>query len=420
MRLLIRWFHTFWPGWTSPMISTKNNGTYALVQLRAFLEATRDSGYRNAAFAIAELIDNAVEAGAGKIDIEVSQAGPLTSPDLSITVTDDGCGMDRDVIALSLQFGGSTRFGSRTGFGRFGMGLPNSSLSQARRVEVISWIRRMEVWRTYLDVDEVYQRHLTSIPRPKRIAFTPKTRTGTVVKLSKCDRLQYRSADQAVQDLRKEIGRMFRHLLFAGLSIRVNQAVVSPTDPLFLRRIRSAHRGRLYGPPFEYPVRVPGSDQTAKITVTFAELPLNDWNTLSNQDKNRMGIAKGAGVSILRGGREIDHGWFFMDGKRKENYDVWCRCEIAFAPELHEVFRRTHTKHGIRPSDELISLLSRDIGRIARELNTRVRKEYAEIKVLESKRTKLTVPQRKDYLLEPPALPAKVARPSNTSLGSNH
>lgn len=400
------------------MISTKNNGTYALVQLRAFLEATRDSGYRNAAFAIAELIDNAVEAGAGKIDIEVFQVGSLTSPDLSIAVTDDGCGMDRDVIALSLQFGGSTRFGSRTGFGRFGMGLPNSSLSQARRVEVISWIRRTEVWRTYLDVDEVYQRHLTSIPRPKRIAFTPKTRTGTMVKLSKCDRLQYRSADQAVQDLRKEIGRMFRHLIFAGLSIRVNQNIVVPMDPLFLRGMKNGSRGQLYGPPFEYTIRIPDSEQTGKITVTFALLPLNDWNTLSNQDKNRMGIAKGAGVSILRGGREIDHGWFFMDGKRKENYDDWWRCEITFAPELDEMFGVTHTKQGIRPTDELVSLLSPDIGRIARELNTRIRKEYAEIKALESKRTKLTGPQRKDYLLEPPAFATKSARVPNVPYGN--
>jgi hypothetical protein len=384
--------------------------------LRTFVEATRDSGYKNAAFAIAELIDNSVEAGADKIDIEVLQSGPLTSPELSVTVTDDGCGMDREVIALSLQFGGSTRFGSRAGFGRFGMGLPNSSLSQAKRVEVVSWKSRTEVWRTHLDVDEVHQKHLTSIPKPKRIAYTPTTRTGTIVKLSKCDRLQYRSADQAVQDLRREIGRMFRHFLFSGLIIRVNQTVVTPTDPLFLRGIDRGSRGRLYGPPFQYSVRIPDCDQTAEITVTFAELPLNDWNILSNQEKNRMGIAKGAGVSILRGGREIDHGWFFMDGKRKENYDDWWRCEITFAPELDGMFGVTHTKQGIRPTSELVSLLSPDIGRIARELNSRTRKGYAEIKALESKRIKLSGPQRRDYLLEPPTFVPKTVRGSNARL----
>jgi hypothetical protein len=147
---------------------------------------------------------------------------------------------------------------------------------------------------------------------------------------------------------------------------------------------------------------VPNSERTATIEVTFSELPLAHWNALSNHQKNEMGIAKGAGVSILRAGREIDHGWFFMDGKRKENYDDWWRCEITFAPELDELFGVTHTKQGIRPVDELTSLLSPDIGRISRELNSRVRKEYAEIRGLEAKRSSMKGPERNDHLLEPP------------------
>ena len=97
------------------MTSAKSGGTLAIVQLRAFVEATRDSGYKNAAYAIAELIDNAVEAGAERVDIDVDEIKTGGSSKLEITVADDGCGMDKDVIALSLQFGGSTRFGSRAG-----------------------------------------------------------------------------------------------------------------------------------------------------------------------------------------------------------------------------------------------------------------------------------------------------------------
>jgi hypothetical protein len=44
---------------------------------------------------------------------------------------------------------------------------------------------------------------------------------------------------------------------------------------------------------------------------------------LSNEEKSSLGISKRAGVSILRGGREIDYGWHFMGSKRKENYDDW-------------------------------------------------------------------------------------------------
>ena len=58
-------------------------------------------------------------------------------------------------MRAALQFGGSSRYNSRSGTGRFGMGLPNSSVSQAQCVEVFSWRKPNEVWWTYLDVEEV-------------------------------------------------------------------------------------------------------------------------------------------------------------------------------------------------------------------------------------------------------------------------
>ena len=41
-----------------------------------------------------------------------------------------------------------------SGMGKFGMGLPNASISQANRVEVYSW-QNGECFYTYLDVDEI-------------------------------------------------------------------------------------------------------------------------------------------------------------------------------------------------------------------------------------------------------------------------
>ena len=58
---------------------------------------------------------------------------------------------------------------------------------------------------------------------------------------------------------------------------------------------------------------------------------MSKWYSLSNEEKNARGIAKNAGVSIVRAGREIDCGWFFMGQKRKENYDDWWRCEVRFS-----------------------------------------------------------------------------------------
>jgi hypothetical protein len=114
--------------------------------------------------------------------------------------------------------------------------------------------------------------------------------------------------------------------------------------------------------------------------VRFVELPLEEWHTLSNEEKRRHGISKNAGVSVLRAGREIDYGWYFMGGKRKENYDDWWRCEVEFQPDLDDLFGVTHTKQGINPTDQIAGLLTPDLEQIAHKLNSNVRRRFISIK----------------------------------------
>lgn len=110
----------------------------ALVNPAHFLVATRDSGYKTTALAVAELIDNSLQAGACRVGVEVVAVDDAAFP-IEVRVTDDGAGMDAALLADALTFGGSSRFGDRSSLGRYGMGLPNGALSRARRVEVYSW-----------------------------------------------------------------------------------------------------------------------------------------------------------------------------------------------------------------------------------------------------------------------------------------
>jgi len=352
----------------------RSQSTLALVKLQCFLQATRDSGYKSAAYALAELIDNSIEASAEHIEIEISSTH--RSGVESITVTDDGVGMSKETLALALQFGGSTRFGSRSGSGRFGMGLPNSCVSQAKRVEVTSWESKSRIWRTHLDVDEFLSGKSDLLSNPERVAYAARTESGTVVRLTRCDRFQYKSVNEAVTRLNSELGRLFRNVIHDGISISINGVEIAPVDPLFLRSAPRLSRAESFGPPLVYRIRHGEDNRISTVTVVFSNLPLAKLHGLSNQQKNELGIAKGAGVSILRAGREIDYGWFFMGSKRKENYDDWWRCEIRFEPDLDEAFGVTHTKQGIRPTEGLETLLAPDLERIARELNGRVRRQY--------------------------------------------
>jgi hypothetical protein len=351
-------------------------------------------------------VDNAFEADASSVEVRIDAIEADGNKGLTVRVTDDGTGMTPAVLRLALQFGGSTRFRSRKAAGRYGMGLPNGSLSQARRVEVFTWTRPSEVWMCYLDVDEIAAGQLLEVPRPNRFeppSLLAKTKSGTVIALTKCDRLDYRRIRTLEEKLPLELGRVFRKFLYAGKRLALNGRAIQPVDPLFLQAGHNLTGAEPFGPPVEYRVRVPSAiDQVSTVIVRFSQLPIESWHQLSNEEKNRERIAKHAGASIVRADREIDYGWYFMGSKRKENYDDWWRCEVSFTPELDELFGVTHSKQKINPTEALSTILEPEIERTARELNSRVRRKYAAIRheLLTSKPIRKL--EARDYLLEPP------------------
>lgn len=371
-----------------------------IVNLRQFIEATRDAGYKSIISALAELIDNSFDAKATRINVDIIKAD---TGEITVITSDDGTGMKPSDLQIALQFGGSTRFNSRVSIGRFGMGLPNSSLSQARRVEVITWKKPGSVWRSYLDVDEIASGQLKSVPAPQRTNTRfAKTESGTIVVWTKCDRIEYKNEKRFLAKIRNSLGRLFRKHIWAGKEIIVCGEKVVPVDPLFLHTDDSEN-AIPFGEELEYKILIPTTpNKTSSVKIQFVELPIEKWHCLSNEQKQSRGISKGAGVSIVRAGREIDYGWFFMGKKRKENYDDWWRCEICFEPELDELFGVTNTKQGIRPKEFLNSILSPDIEPIAHMLNGRVRARYAAVKTEFERTNGEKIAMRRDHLLEPP------------------
>jgi anti-sigma regulatory factor (Ser/Thr protein kinase) len=381
-----------------------------LVVPENFIQATRDSGYKSLGSALAELVDNSFEAAATNVCITIEKFGPDDMPDVHVTVRDNGVGMEPQTLRRSLQFGWSSRFNSRDGNGRYGMGLPNASLSHARRVDVISSRDGDRATATYLDVDEVAQNHADSIPEPVRVPwseFTPDDEPthGTIVSWQRCDRLVTARLGPLTRKLRAELGRLFRYQLWKGKRLSVNGEAVTPFDPLFVRKGGNLKGASAYGPVLTYPIALGRSARkTSIVRVRFTQLPISVWHSLSNEEKNRYGIAKNAGVSIVRAGREIDRGWFFMGQKRKENYDDWWRCEVQFDADLDEWFGVTHTKQEIHPTDALSEILTPDIERIARELNANARRAFTAVKAEMYRRKSEAQAERFDNLIEPPQL----------------
>src|SRR5258708_5258396 len=138
---------------------------YPLVAIRSFIEATRDSGYKGTSSAIAELVDNSFEAEATVVELLLVEDD---HGEKRLSAAAQGTVAPASTMQLALQCGGSARSNSRRGAGRYGMGLPNGSLSQARRVDVYSWTNPHNIWSSYLDVDEIASGALDGVPPPVR------------------------------------------------------------------------------------------------------------------------------------------------------------------------------------------------------------------------------------------------------------
>jgi hypothetical protein len=389
------------------MKNTSSRKNCSIIELDKFIQATRDSGYKGTASAVAELVDNSIQAGANQIDITVTRSKIEDPLSFQFYITDNGYGMDPSTLRQALRFGGSTRFNSRNGLGRYGMGLPNCSLSQARRVTVYTWQKRNDVYSTYLDVDKIASGNMKRVPIPRSTSYPFDGDfgiSGTIVMWSQCDRLDNRRVSTITRKLISALGRRFRFFIWEGVKIIVNGDLVEAIDPLYLHPKAKFSGAEIFGEPMEYEVQADstnGINKTGLVRIKFSELPVHKWHKMPKKEKRRIGISKGAGVSVIRAGREVDYGWFFLGGKRRETYDDWWRCEIQFDPILDEAFGLTHTKQQIRPKSYLFEALSTDIESIARALNGRVRKAHLALKAVERFSESEKMASERDKLLEP-------------------
>jgi hypothetical protein len=346
-----------------------------LVVSSNFIRAVREAGYLNISTALAELVDNSLQADASEVAITISRATADALPE--ITVADNGVGMIKSELEQCLRFGGSSRFDARQSFGRFGMGLPAASLSQARRVEVTTWRNAGFEQTVALDVDEIVAGSApTLVAYRGRRGLSP---SGCRVRWVECDRIEYRRLAWLERALHRDLGRMYRRFIAQGFTITINGSRIEAVDPTLRTTKLEGASATLAFDELHYELET-AVGETAVVTVRFAMLPIHRWHSLDNVTKRRIGIVGGGGVSILRAGREIASGWHLMGGKRRENYDDWWRCEIEFEPGLDEHFGITINKQGIRPSAVLREALEPELEAIARLLNARVRQAFEDVK----------------------------------------
>lgn len=381
----------------------------SIVDIKNMGDALRNTGYKNIESAVAEIIDNSIEANAKNVFVILREGVSPSGRKIvnEIGFLDNGDGMNDDVLGSCLGIGASTRR-ARKGIGRFGVGLPQASLYACPEIEVYSWQQGItNAKKVYLNINKIKNGEQTeiedpisqSIPEPYASYLKYKTskesfdstNSGTLVIWKMCDNINPKSRGPLTKRLEFSLGQKFRYFIHdQKCNIRIicdeNPDIarnIYPNDPMFLMEdnnvlsdpnkpgsIFSPDQNCNVEPPFELytakktgtgEVTVPvkyidrnGDISSSNVLVRFSIVKDKFYDETafpkgSNPGSSPLGkyAAKMEGISVIRARREIDFRRFDFYNVVNEPQHRWWGCEIIFEPELDELFGVSNNKQQV-------------------------------------------------------------------------
>lgn len=343
----------------------------------------RDIGYEFVT-AIADLVDNSVAAGAGQVDITIEFRGEESR----VVICDDGSGMSPGRLNEAMRFG-SRRSYRDDDLGKFGLGLKTASLSQCRRITVVSRAapQRRRLHARVLDLDHIADTDRWEVLAPQAGSLRPSlteplsSGTGTVVVWERLDRvLSYadpgsgwarRRLVQLAEATSQYMGMAFHRFLSGEvpgrglLKITVNGEIVQAWDPF--GRDEPNHVAL---PERRYTLAVGGA--TGDVTMRPYILPPKEafsspqaFDRLAGPNKwNRQ-----QGLYVYRSGRLIQSGgWCGL--RTLDEHTKLARVALEFAPELDELFQVNVAKMRVGLPSELRVQMEKAVADLCRRAQT--------------------------------------------------
>lgn len=369
----------------------KENATVPLFFAQTLVQSMREGGYNHTTSALCEHVDNALEAGANEVRIFFRQGSKREGGAIDVAVCDNGSGMAPSVLKAATAFGGSLRFGNRTGIGRFGIGMKTAALSLSPVLEIYSWQEPRAIYNMTLDIEAIGRdkSNLVELPDPSlqsELAFEQSSlltswmsfptdrgeqvrlaaddselydklgRSGTLIYMPACDRLTYHKVKTLVEHATKEMACVYRRQIAAGLKLYINNRAMEAFDPTY--SMPNARHARLLDiepkvsrlvVPKVIPIRINENQQeTVSIQIRIYKLPIEEWTTLPRKVlKNELRVFDGLTVSILRNDREVFAGSMPKITTR-HSVTNWYRVQIDFPGVLDESFGVASNKQGVR------------------------------------------------------------------------
>lgn len=329
------------------------------------MSALREMGYKSTD-ALLDIVDNSLDAGASRIDLTIKDVSGGKGTDFVIDIQDNGSGMDEEKLKEALRLGSQREYNPED-LGRFGVGLVTAGLSIGRSIRVLTRKEGRPAYDALMDLDTIAKHNQFLIelrPAMAKDAMQRLPDQGTIVSLSKVDRINDRNLSRFQERLREAVGRVYRNYIARAenpVKFYVGNRLVKAVDPLLLDH-------ELTQVKLDTDINfAPG--KTAHLKVV--ELP--DLGLLDAE----VGItARNSGFYLVRNGREIaaaeTFGFAGLES-RHHSYSHF-RAELSFTRELDEFFHVNVKKNFIQLDDRMISKLEthtehliRDSGRQSRD-----------------------------------------------------
>ena len=334
----------------------------------SLLESMRSIGYTLES-ALADILDNSLSANAKNIDIEFR---PYDDPYLAII--DDGDGMSPSVLEQAMRHGSTNPLDKRAtdDMGRYGLGLKTSSLSQCRRMTVISkqdslvtglcWDLDVVIARQSWVMLELDEEDLVNTPHVEMLV---ERKHGTLVLWQKLDKLIAGevSVEAALvgkmSHVHDHLSLVFHRFLSKEdknprVSISINGNKLPPVDPFLVNHQATQ---QLEQESF--------SIESEKVVVKpfiiphYSKLSVKEIEQAGGSD----GIRNHQGFYIYRNRRLIIWGtWFRLAGK--DELSKLARVRVDIPNALDHLWTLDIKKSAAHPPEAVRRNLKRTIDRI--------------------------------------------------------
>ncbi len=319
---------------------------------KRLIKSLRDLGYTFSS-AIADLIDNSIQAGATEIYIDIEMKGVNSF----VRVADNGYGMTHIQLEEAMRYGSDNDYNVANNLGKFGLGLKTASFSQCRRFSVAT--------RSISDRQKIIHSfawdlaHIEKTNKWEILELDNKTRdfvvqnylrenTGTVILWQYLDRViespcTEDKANKIILKLHRELEdhlSMVFHRFLSGevpgskIKIYLNELEVVPWDP-FVRTEKKLQ---------EFPIKkIPIEIDGIKSTLSLQPYILpnqGDFSSKAAFDKasgpNKWNQQQG--FYIYRSNRLIQSGgWSRL--RAADEHTKLARIALDFTPDLDDAFK---------------------------------------------------------------------------------